>query len=180
MKAKKFSGALIIFALLVGLFLGGMQLTQVSANSTGFDDITVLNAAVTKNLTVAGTSALAGNVSAAADLAVNGNATVTGQSRLKVPVMTNNAFTVTNNMTLTVAYGSYDLNAAGAVGLILNPCTVDGQLVTLYGEDAQTVTVADTNIRTSDGSVVAIGQYDIATFQCFKTEWVLINKLANS
>ena len=50
----------------------------------------------------------------------------------------------------------------------------------LYGDDANTITINDTNIRSTDGSAVTIGQYDIVEFMSSGAEWIHVAKSADS
>lgn len=90
------------------------------------------------------------------------------------------AVTVTDGMVITPTHTTYVLSAAGAVGLTLGASCDTGQMLYLYGEDAQTITVADTNIYTTDGSTVAIGQYDVVGWICNGNKWFHLFKSANS
>jgi hypothetical protein len=89
--------------------------------------------------------------------------------------------TVTDGQTITpTIYSAYRLNAAGAVSITLAACSNDGQPLYLYGEDAQTITIADSSIRTSDGNAGSLGQYDIWVGMCLNSEWIEIANPANS
>ena len=90
------------------------------------------------------------------------------------------AITLTAGQTVTPTYGLYILSATGAVSMTLAACNAPGQQVFLYGDDNQTITVNDTNIRSTDGNAVTLGQYDMVGFMCSGTEWDHILKSANS
>lgn len=87
--------------------------------------------------------------------------------------------TVTDGQTITPTTSLYILDAAGAVTVTLAACSNNDQQLRLFGNDAQTITVADTNIRTTDGDVVTLGQYDIVGWNCVSTEWIHAYKSAN-
>ncbi len=87
--------------------------------------------------------------------------------------------TVTNGLVITPAYTIYALDSTGAVTLTLAAVGTEGQLIYLIGDDANTVTVADTNIRTSDGNKIAIGQYDTVAFIFQDSEWLELSLSAN-
>lgn len=87
--------------------------------------------------------------------------------------------TVTNGLVITPAYTVYALDSAGAVTLTLGASASEGQLLYLIGDDANNVTVADTNIRTSTGNALVIGQYDVAAFVYQDSEWIELLLLAN-
>lgn len=96
-------------------------------------------------------------------------------------ILNTTTITVTDGQTITpTVYSAYRLNAAGAVTITLAACSSDGQPLYLYGEDAQTITIADSDIRTSDGAAGSIGQYDLWVGMCFNAEWVEIANPANS
>lgn len=116
-----------------------------------------------------------GNIDAEGTLDVAGTATFGGLS-----LLSSTSITITSAMTLTPTANVYRLNAAGAVSMTLNACTNDGQVLYLYGEDAQTITVNDSNILTHDGAAWSIGQYDIVAAICVAEKWVQIVELANS
>ena len=87
--------------------------------------------------------------------------------------------TVTNGYTLTASDTNYILDAGSAVTLTLATCTASGRPLYLYANDAQTVTVADANIYTTDGAAIALTQYDTAFWVCNGSKWALISKSAN-
>lgn len=116
-----------------------------------------------------------GNIDAEGTLDVAGTATFSGLS-----LLSSTSITVTGGMTLTPTANVYRLNAAGAVTITLAACTNDGQVLYLYGEDNQTITVADSNILTHDGAAWSIGQYDLVAAICIDTKWVQVAELANS
>jgi hypothetical protein len=89
------------------------------------------------------------------------------------------SITATNGQTITPTYTIYRINAAGAVTITLAACSADSQPLLLYGEDAQTITVADTNIRTTDGNALGFNQYDIVEMICINSEWNLVAESNN-
>lgn len=95
-------------------------------------------------------------------------------------IRSSTTITVTDGQTITpTVYSGYRLNAAGAVTVTLAACSSDFQPLYLYGEDAQTITIADSNIRTGDGDVVDFDQYDVVVWECVNSEWNLINEANN-
>lgn len=74
-------------------------------------------------------------------------------------------------LAITPAYDLYIIGSSGAVSVTLQACSVNGQIVTLAGEDNNNVTINDSNVRTHDGSAEVIGQYDVVSFICVGTEW---------
>lgn len=88
--------------------------------------------------------------------------------------------TPTSGSTLTPTHTFYEVNSAGAITMTLGTTgAVAGQLLYLYGDDNYTVTINDTNIRSSDGNAVAIGQYDMVVWIFEDTEWIELLKIAN-
>ena len=88
--------------------------------------------------------------------------------------------TVTDGETITpTTYTGYRLNAASEVTITLAACSSDFQPLFLYGEDAQTINVADSDIRTSDGNAIAFDQYDVVEWQCVNSEWNLVYEANN-
>ena len=75
----------------------------------------------------------------------------------------------------------YVLTPATVLTLTLQTSTVQaGEILYLMDTAAVAVTIADTNIRTSTGTVLTLGQYDIAVLIYTGTEWYEIALLANS
>ena len=99
-------------------------------------------------------------------------------SGLFYPSFTN--ITVTNGYTLTASYTVYAMDSASAVTLTLAASASEGQLLILIGDDANNITVADTNIRTNDGAKQVIGQYDVLMLVYQDSEWVEISESNNS
>jgi hypothetical protein len=88
--------------------------------------------------------------------------------------------TATNGSTITpTVYTLYNLDSAAAVTVTLAACTEGGPII-LAGDDANNVTIADTNIRTNDGAAAVIGQYDVFIAICVDSEWLEIANATNS
>lgn len=123
----------------------------------------------------------ADDVTATDDVVVGDALTVTGAATLDgLAVLGSTAITVTDGQTITPTGALYRLHAADAVTVTLSGACSDGQLLLLYGEDAQTVTVADSDIRTADGGAQAIGQYDLSAWLCVEGAWIALAQSANS
>jgi hypothetical protein len=56
---------------------------------------------------------------------------------------------------------------------------VAGQVVWFYGDDANTVTFADTNLRSHDGAALTMGQYDLVGLIYSGAAWIQAVELAN-
>lgn len=87
--------------------------------------------------------------------------------------------TVTNGLIITPSYTVYAMDSAGAVTITLAAVGTEGQLLYLLGDDANTVKIADTNIRTTDGNAINVGQYDAVAFIYQDSEWLELSLSAN-
>lgn len=87
--------------------------------------------------------------------------------------------TAANATTYTVsAYTVYNMDSASAVTITLAACTEGGPVI-IAGDDANNITIADTNIRTSDGAAAVVGQYDVWFAICVDSEWLEIANITN-
>jgi hypothetical protein len=122
----------------------------------------------------------AGDLTLSDDLTVGDDAAVTGDTTLSgLSIFDATDLTVANT-TLTPAASAYHLDSAGATTLTLTACANNGQLLILFGDDANTITLADSNIRTTDGNALSIGQYDLCLLVCYDTEWIELALAADS
>jgi len=115
-----------------------------------------------------------------------GNTTVTGTFHVTGTTTLSGLFrpgfadvTITDGDILTPTKTAYALDSAGAVTLTLAASAAEGQLLFLMGDDANTITIADTNIRSSDGNAITVGQYDTVAFVYQDSEWLELLKSAN-
>lgn len=91
------------------------------------------------------------------------------------------AWTPTAGETLTAAATYYTVNSSAAVTITLGTTgAAAGQLLILVGDDANTVTINDTNLLSADGNAIDFGQYDVVMLVFNGTKWALIAKSANS
>jgi hypothetical protein len=137
----------------------------VSFSATGTTSLlttTATNLTASGNVVVTGTSSLVGNVTLSA---------------LLKPGFADE--TITNGETLTPTKTVYALDSAGAVTMTLAASASEGQLLFLVGDDANTITIADTNIRSTDGNAITVGQYDAVAFVYQDSEWIELLKSAN-
>ncbi|RPI64649.1 MAG: hypothetical protein EHM48_00415 [Planctomycetaceae bacterium] len=112
----------------------------------------------------------------------NDSATVTGDLTVNGEgIYASTAITPSNLSTVTPAVSFYTINSSTNVTITLGTsgATV-GQMLILYGDDANTVTIADTNIRTSSGAALTLGQYDVVIFIYAGGAWIEISISANS
>lgn len=130
---------------------------------------------ITGATTLTGASTHTGAVTAASTMAITGNTTVSGNL---IAAATN--ITITSGYVLTPTATVYGLDSGGAVTMTLAASAADGQLLFLIGDDANTITVNDTNVRTSDGNSKDIGQYDVAVWIYKDSEWHQLLLIANS
>jgi hypothetical protein len=136
------------------------------------------SAADTLNVATGGTERLeidASEISIVPPAAFSSNLSVSG---LLYPSFSN--LTVTNGDTITPTSTVYALDSAGAVTITLAASAQEGQPLILIGDDANTITINDTNVRTNDGGVQTIGQYDVILWIYQDSEWIEISDTANS
>ena len=88
--------------------------------------------------------------------------------------------TITDGETLTPTVTVYALDSAGAVTMTLAASGVEGQLLILIGDDANDITINDTNIRTNDGAAQVLNQYDVLMLVYQDSEWIEISNSDNS
>ena len=120
---------------------------------------------VTSKASIAGDS---GNASFGGTLGVTGNATFS--SKL---IYASTNITPTNNSTLTASVAFYKVHSTTNVTFTLGTSgATAGQLLILYGDDAYTVKIKDTNIRTTTGAAIDLGQYDVMVWIYSGTEWI--------
>jgi hypothetical protein len=53
-------------------------------------------------------------------------------------------------------------------------------MLILYGDDAHNILIADTNLLSSTGSALTVGQYDVCALIFNGTAWVELYLLADS
>lgn len=180
--------------------------TALIGDVTASDDVAVTDqltaggaVTVTGNFKVGGTTDLVGNVSSStgaltitdsvnatgavdfdSTLNVDGASTLVGNVTLSALLKPGFADeTITDGETLTPTKTVYALDSAGGVTMTLAASASEGQLLFLVGDDANTITIADTNIRSSDGNAITLGQYDAAAFVYQDSEWIELLKIAN-
>jgi len=159
---------------------GAVTITD-SLNVTGTVDLdNTLN--VDGNATLNGTLDLDGNLtSGTGAVTITDSLNVTGAATfaaLLYPSFANE--TITDGETLTATVTVYALDSAGAVTMTLAASGTEGQLLILIGDDANNITINDTNVRTNDGGVQVIGQYDVIMWIYQDSEWVEVAESNNS
>jgi cytoskeletal protein CcmA (bactofilin family) len=87
---------------------------------------------------------------------------------------------VSDGDTITPTYTTYALDTSGAVTITLAASAQEGQLLVLVGDDSNTITINDTNLRSNDGSAQTLGQYDALMFVYQDSEWIEISDSPNS
>ena len=150
-----------------------------SFGTTNFDDLELDNLTVSDDITISDDLTVTDDASIGGDLALVGALTAAGSNTLDLLIAEQTELTATTT-TVTPTHTFYHLNSAGAVTITLAASATEGQILVLYGDDANTITIADTNIRTSDGNKLTIGQYDIVVMIYDDSEWIELLKLANS
>ena len=121
------------------------------------------------------------------DLEVNGAADLDGTVNVAGAVTLQGAFyssftdlAVSDGDTVTPTFTTYALDSSGNVTITLAATGAEGQLLVLIGDDANDITINDTNVRTNDGGVQVINQYDIIMWVYQDAEWVEISESSNS
>jgi hypothetical protein len=126
------------------------------------------------------------NVNGAVDLDstldVDGNATFNGDVTIDdVLNLDDLAYTLTGTQTIMPSASFYAMNPGGAltVTLAITNATA-GDILIMVNASAFTVTITDTNILTSDGAAVSLGQYDTIMFIFVGSHWYEISRSADS
>jgi hypothetical protein len=174
----------IAFAIPVGLLIGSCS-SPFSRPDSSYDTrvssgITHFSALSTTNLTVTDDATITDDLTVTDDATVSGDLTVAGTTTLQAIVSLSAANLTVTTATITPTVSAYHADSSGAVTWTLPACSVNGQLLIIYGDDNNTITIADSNLRSTDGNAVTIGQYDVVLFICFDTEWNHVAKSANS
>ena len=143
------------------------------------DDLTVTDDIGAADITVTGAIGAA-DVTTTDDLTVGDDLIVTGNVTLQSLAVLSTTNLAVTTATITPTVSAYHADSAGNVTWTLPACSVNGQLLLLYGDDANTITIADAALRSTDGNAVTIGQFDLVLLVCFDTEWVHLAKSANS
>jgi hypothetical protein len=94
------------------------------------------------------------------------------------PSFTNLA--VSNNTLITPTYTVYALDSTAAASCTLQATGTEGQLLILIGDDANNVTVNDTNLRSNDGSAQVLNAYDVLMLVYQDNEWLEISESNDS
>lgn len=137
-------------------------------------DLTVSSAVSATDLTVSRAISTTG-LTATDDLLVTGDVTLSS-----LLIQSSTSVTLTAGLTITPAYTMYMLDSSGAVSMTLAPPTAAGQTLYLFGNDNNTITINDTNVRTSTGNAITLGQYDVVQWISTATEWIEVALLADS
>lgn len=88
--------------------------------------------------------------------------------------------TITDGETLTATVTAYNLDSAGAVTMTLAASASEGQLLVLCGDDANDITIADTNVRTNDGAAQVLNAHDCIIWVYMDSEWIELSESNNS
>lgn len=154
------------------------DLGPVDYGTTHYTAVEAEDLTATDDLAVGDNAAITGLLTVGETLGVTGNATFAGSATLDTTITERTTLTATTT-TITPTHTFYALDSAAAVTITLAASGTDGQMLVLIGDDANTITIADTNIRTSDGNALTLGQYDIVVMQYLDSEWHEWLKLAN-
>lgn len=88
--------------------------------------------------------------------------------------------TVSDGDTVTPTYTTYALDSAGNVTITLAATGTEGQLLILIGDDANDITINDTNVRTNNGAAQVLNAYDVIMWVYQDSEWIEISESNNS
>lgn len=176
-----------VVAVLALLVAGAAVFLQLSAMQAP-EPAAIESATVLTDLTLEDDLVVGDDASVTGDLAVTGTSSVTGvqtftdaASFAGETIYTRSWITPTAGQTLSPSATFYTVGSTGAVSMTLGTSGVTlGQVVYLYGVDNNTVTINDTNLRSSTGNALSLGQYDIAGFIYNGVEWVEMFLLADS
>jgi hypothetical protein len=152
----------------------------VFENSAGTDELTLSNAGA---LFVNGTADLRGNLSdGGGTFTVADIAEVTDDTTFDESVIyASTAITPSNLSTLTVDKTFYIVNSSTNVTFTLGTSgAVAGQMLILYFDDNHSVIIADTNVRTTTGGALTMGQYDVVGWIYSGAAWVELYLAADS
>jgi cytoskeletal protein CcmA (bactofilin family) len=130
---------------------------------------------INDNLNITGTLTAAGNTDLAGTAIITGNLTL---GALFLPGFTDLTISVAGQV-LTPTRTVYALDSGGAISMTLAAVGTEGQLLILIGDDANNITIADTNLRSHDGAALVLGQYDVAMLVYQDAEWIQLVELAN-
>ena len=176
---------LVAFGAIGGPVIPDAPTARGTTNFTNLDlsgTLTVDGAStLTGALTMTGAIDAASTINAAGTVAAEGAMTVAGTTTLSgLLVLSAADVTIEDSSTLTPTKTVYNMDSAGAVGTTLAASGVEGQLLILVGDDDNAITIADTNIRSSNGGTIAVGQFDVVVFVYIDSEWVELLLIANS
>jgi len=176
---------LVAFGVVSGPVLENEPEARGTTNFTDLDlsgTLTVDGAStLTGALTMTGAIDAASTINSAGTLAAEGALTVAGLTTLSGLLVPGTAdLTITDGITVTPTKTIYNLDSGGAVTFTLAAAGTEGQLLILVGDDANNIIVADTNILTSTGAALTIGQYDVAAFIYIDAKWHELLLIADS
>jgi uncharacterized lipoprotein YajG len=163
---------------------------RVSSGITHFTNLSTTDLTVTDDLTVSDDVTVAGDLTAtgdvsgdalkAADLSASDDLTVTDDTSLAGLLILSSTNYTSTTASWTPTVTAYHLDTSGNATITMTACANNGQLLILFGDDSNTITIADSNIRSTDGNAITLGQYDVVILACFDTEWIHVAKSANS
>ena len=107
---------------------------------------------------------------------LQGGVTVTGTARL-----VSAAYTLTGTQTLNPAASMYFMTTADTLTLTLGTTgPAAGDMLIIYNTAAQNVIIVDTNLLSTTGAALTLGQYDVAMFIYNGSAWVELLLAADS
>lgn len=155
----------------------GMESFSATGSGEGYTNLT--NLALEDDLYVGDDATIVGDLDTAT-FSVTGDTSMTSLTLTGVLYPSFADTTITDGQTLTPTKTVYALDSAAAVTMTLAASGTEGQLLILIGDDANNITIADTNVRTNDGAAQVIGQYDVIMWVYQDSEWVEVSESSNS
>jgi len=91
------------------------------------------------------------------------------------------SYTLTGSQTLNPTASFYVINSAGVVTITLGTTGVQaGDFLVLNNISGNNAVIADTNVRTTTGAALTLGQYDVVAFVYNGAAWIELYLAANS
>lgn len=158
-----------------GMYRVGANNLGLAASATLIADLSTADGLNMNTYAITNTSAVdSGDVTASDDVAVGDQLTVGG---LTLPSFTNAV--ITDGDTITPAYTTYALDTTGDVTITLAAVGTEGQELVLVADDANTITINDTNIRAPGGGTITMTAYYIVGWRYQDSEWLMQYRSTN-
>jgi hypothetical protein len=150
--------------------------------ATNFDDVTLDDdLTVGDDASIAGDLAVTGNTTMAGTLALTGAATLSGDATIDDTIsIDENAYALTGAQTITPTATYYQLAPVSVLTLTLSTASAaDGDLIILHSTVSTATTIVDTG-ATVGGSVITLGENDLAVLIYGNSKWIEVASPDNS